>query len=150
MGAIKPGRLVTCVVAQITGGILAAFAVDMLTDGPLLVTNGLASTGYSTTSALQGFFIEMLGTMQLVLVIFFMAVEKHRATPMAPLVIGLTLVMIHLMAINSTGSAVNPARAFGPAVVAGKFKHLWIYLIAPLIGALLAAAIFAFIKVSHT
>lgn len=129
---------------------MAAFVVDLLTDGPLLVTNGLATTGRSSTSVAQGFVIEMLGTMQLLLVIFFMAVEKHRATPMAPLAIGLTLVLIHLMAINSTGSAVNPARAFGPAVVTGKFKHLWIYMIAPCVGAMLAAAIFAFIKVRQS
>lgn len=137
----------TCVIAQLTGALVAAFTVDLLTDGPLLVANGLASTGHSTTSALQGFFIEMIGTTQLILVIFFMAVEKHRATPMAPLAIGLTLVMIHLMAINSTGSAVNPARAFGPAVVTGAFKHLWIYILAPIMGAFLASAIFSFIKV---
>ena len=60
---------------------------------------------------------------------------------MAGLAIGLTLVLIHLVAIPITGTSVNPARSFGPAVIAGgkAFQQLWLFMIAPVVGGILAA-----------
>lgn len=65
---------------------------------------------------------------------------------MAPLVIGFSLVSIHLMAANYTGSGVNPARVLGPAIIAGRYENLWLYIFAPLVGSLHATGIYALIK----
>lgn len=61
-----------------------------------------------------------------------LAVEKHRATPFAPLVIGFTIAIIHFIAVPFTGASINPARAFGPAVIEGTFdnKH-WVFCKSP-------------------
>lgn len=77
----------------------------------------------------------------------FMAGEHHKATPVAPLAIGLALVGIHLEAVNYTGCGVNPARFLGPAIVTGTFPHSWwVYLVGPVLGSLAACAIYAFVK----
>lgn len=109
MGAIKPTRLCTSIIAQLAGGLAAAFVTNILTIGELRVANGLANAANVKTSIVQGFFIELIGTVQLMLTIFFLAGEKHKATPMAPLGIGLSLVTIHLASVGYTGCGVNPA-----------------------------------------
>lgn len=146
MTAITPGRLLVVSTAQILGGILAAAVTQAITPGVLLVANTLATSHNSGISQLQGFFIEMIGTAQLLLTIFFMAGEKHRATPMAPLAIGLSLLVIHLFAVNYTGCGVNPARTLGPAIITGHFKDIGIYLGGQVLGSLIATAIYAFVK----
>lgn len=109
MGAIKPARLAISIIAQLAGALAAAFIVNTLTQGDLLVANSLSQTLESRTTLVQGVFIETIGTAQLLLTIFFMAGEKHKATPMAPLAIGFSLIVIHLMAVNYTGCGCNPA-----------------------------------------
>lgn len=103
------------------------------------------SGAYKVTKA-QGFFVEVIATAQLVIVVLFLAVEKHRATPMAPLFIGFALFLIVLLAARFTGAGVNPARSLGPAIVANSYPDIWIYIVAPFCGSLLAAGIFALIK----
>lgn len=109
LGIIKPARFCGSIIGQLAGGLLAAYVTDALSVGDLLVANGLASIEHHKTTIARGFFIEVIGTTQLMLTIFFLAVEKHRATPMAPLGIGISLVMIHLSAVSYTGCGVNPA-----------------------------------------
>ena len=62
---------------------------------------------------------------------------------MAGLAIGLTLVLIHLVGIHITGTSVNPARSFGPAIFAGgkALEQLWLFIVAPLVGGILAALV---------
>jgi aquaporin rerated protein, other eukaryote len=72
----------------------------------------------------------MFLTSQLVLMVFFLGVEKHKATFLAPVAIGLTLFVCHLCAIHFTGAGLNPARSLGPHVVVGDFPgYHWIYCI---------------------
>lgn len=70
-----------------------------------------------------------------------LASTKH-ASSHAALAIPLTLVAIHLVAVPFTGSSVNPARSIGPALVGGDLSKLWIYLVAPVVGAVAAALIY--------
>lgn len=58
--------------------------------------------------------------------------------PHAPVAIALTLVMVHLVGIPFSGASVNPVRSFGSAAVANTFGNLWVYLVAPLVGAVIA------------
>jgi len=91
------------------------------------------------TSVAQGIFIEALCTAELVFTIIMLAKEKHRATFIAPVGIGLALFIGELVAVYYTGGSLNPARSFGPAAVAHSFQgNHWIYWLGPFIGSLLA------------
>jgi len=74
-------------------------------------------------------------------------VEKHKATFIAPIGIGLSLFIAELTGVFFTGGSVNPARSFGPAVVTGQFHtYHWIYWVGPILGGLLASGFYKFIK----
>jgi aquaporin related protein len=89
----------------------------------------------------------MFLTAQLVFTIFMLAAEKHRATFIAPVGIGLSLFIAELMGVYYTGGSLNPARSFGPCVVLHSFySYHWIYWVGPGLGALLASGFYMFIK----
>lgn len=89
----------------------------------------------------------MFLTAQLVFTIFMLATEKHSATFVAPIGIGLSLFIAELVGVYYTGGSVNPARSFGPCVVLHSFHgYHWIYWVGPVLGATLAAAFYMFIK----
>jgi aquaporin related protein len=92
IGAVPPIRGLLVFPCQILGAIAASAVVSALFPGPLLVTVSLGAG----TSIVQGLFIEMFLTIQFLMVIFMLAVEKHRATFLAPLGIGLALFICHL------------------------------------------------------
>ncbi|KAL5087984.1 Aquaporin [Trichoderma simmonsii] len=142
VGAVKPIRGLLIFPAQIVAGIAAAAVTDALLPGPLLVANKLASG----TSISRGLFIEMFLTAQLVITVYFLAVEKHRATFLAPLGIGLAVFIAHICGTNFTGTGINPARSFGPAVVTDFTGYQWIYWVGPLLGSLLAFAVYTILK----
>ncbi|PON22863.1 hypothetical protein TGAM01_v208343 [Trichoderma gamsii] len=143
VGAVKPFRALIIVPTQIVAGIAAAAAVSALLPGHLDVTNSLGSG----TNTAQGLFIEMFLTAQLVLTVYFLAVEKHRATFLAPVGIGVSVFIAHLAGTNFTGTGINPARSFGPAVVTGRFRgYHWIYWLGPCLGALLSFAVYSLLK----
>jgi len=143
VGATAYVRGALIIVAQILGGISAAAVVEALFPGPLAVRTSLSGG----TSVVQGLFIEMFLTAQLVFTIFMLATEKHQATYIAPVGIGLSLFIAELMGVYYTGGSVNPARTFGPCVVVGSFySYHWIYWVGPILGAILASAFYLFIK----
>ena len=143
VGTITPLRFVIVFIAQIVAGIAAAGLTDGLIPGPLQVANELGLG----VSIVQGLFIEVFLTAELVFVVYFLAVEKHRATYIAPLGIGLAIFMCHMVGVPLTGTSVNPARSFGPAVVAGFVGYHWIYWVGPFLGALLAWGLFKVLTV---
>ncbi|KAI0397296.1 aquaporin-like protein [Xylariaceae sp. FL0594] len=144
IGAVGLVRGAIVIVSQLLGGIAAAAVVSGLQPGGLYV----ATTLGGGTSVVQGFFIEVFLTAELVFTILMLAVEKHRATHMAPLCIGLALFITQMMGVYYTGGSLNPARSFGPAVVTGSFPtYHWIYFIGPILGALLASGFYKLIKV---
>jgi aquaporin related protein len=143
VGAVKPLRALIIVPTQIVAGIAAAAVVSGLLPGHLGVTNSLGSG----TSTVQGLFIEMFLTAQLVLTVYFLAVEKHRATFLAPIGIGVSVFIAHMAGTNFTGTGINPARSFGPAVVTGSFRgYHWIYWLGPCMGALLSFGVYSLLK----
>lgn len=111
-------------VAQILGAIAAAGAVAGLTPGSKVTFSVTPSQGVSITQAL---FLEMFFTVLLVFTILMLAAEKTKATFIAPIGIGLALFVAELFGVFYTGGALNPARAFGPAVIAGFEGSQWLY-----------------------
>ncbi|KAM0722082.1 hypothetical protein Q7P37_003008 [Cladosporium fusiforme] len=100
------------------------------------------------TTVVQGLFIEMFLTAQLVFTIFMLAAEKHKGTFIAPVGIGLSLFVAELTGVYFTGGSLNPARSFGPAVVNASFVHYhWIYWLGPVLGSIVAAGFYKFIKI---
>ncbi|RYP00945.1 hypothetical protein DL765_010888 [Monosporascus sp. GIB2] len=142
VGTVSALRGIFLIISQILGAMVAAAMVEGLTPGKLNVRTGLG--GGTTTS--QGLFIEMFLTAQLVFTILMLAGEKHRGTFMAPVGIGLSLFVAELMGVYYTGGSLNPARSFGPCVVEGFQGYHWIYWLGPILGALLAAGFYLFLK----
>ncbi len=106
---------------------------------------GLTATTYGDLKT--AILVEVLLTAIFVWTI--MAVTKSGANH-APAAIGLTLVMVHLAGIPVSGASVNPARSFGPAAVSGGFGQLWVYIYAPLIGAVIAWALYRLFPVEES
>lgn len=143
IGAVPFSRGLFVFIAQMLGAMAASGVVAALFAGPLAVTTTLGGG----TSKSQGLFIEMFLTAVLVFTIIMLAAEKHKATFVAPIGIGLALFVCELAGVYYTGGSLNPARSFGPCVANHSFptEH-WIYWLGPFLGALLAASFFWFIK----
>jgi len=143
IGAIKPFRAVSVFFAQIIAAICSAAVVSALFPAPMNVNTTLGGG----TSIAQGLFIEMFLTTELVFVIFMLAAEKHKATYLAPVGIGLSLFVSELTGVYFTGGSLNPARSFGPAVVTKNFPgYHWIYWLGPTFGSLLAVGFYKLMK----
>ncbi|KAK8239689.1 aquaporin-like protein [Phyllosticta capitalensis] len=136
-------RALCLFVAQILGAIAAAGMVLAIFPAPLNVQTTLSDG----TSIAQGYMIEMLMTAELVFTILMLAKEKHKATFIAPVGIGLALFVAELAGVYYTGGSLNPARSLGPALVTNTWdSHHWIYWAAPASGAVIAIAFYFLIK----
>lgn len=143
VGAVPIIRGCLVIVAQLIGGIASAAVVSALFPGKLNVRTALNAG----TTRTQGLFIEMFLTAELVFAIFMLAAEKHKGTFIAPVGIGLALFIAELSGVYYTGGSLNPARSFGPCIIAHKFEdYHWIYWIGPFLGSLLASGFYKFIK----
>jgi aquaporin rerated protein, other eukaryote len=103
----------------------------------------MSTTLGASTSVALGLFLEMFLSAQLMLAVLFLALEKHKATFLAPLGIGASLFVAHLVGVPFTGASLNPARSFGPAVLEGFPSYPWIYWLGPCMGAALASFIYS-------
>ncbi len=155
LGFIASGRMklqegVAYLVAQFAGGIVGAYLLYwMFTTSPIYKKSvqGLGTDGYGKESHLfvsqwGAFLIEVVLTTIFVLVVLF-ATHKASIQGAAGVAIGFGLVMVHLIGIPLTGTSVNPARSLGPALVVGgtALSQVWLFIVAPLVGALVAAVI---------
>ena len=135
-----------CLGALAGSGILAAiFSLGGIADKTGgFGTNGLAGVN---GSAVAGLIVEIVLTFFFVFTILGVTSKKGNHGSFAGVVIGFTLVLVHILGIGLTGTSVNPARSFGPAIVAAiagntaPIASLWVFIVAPLIGAALAAVI---------
>lgn len=142
-GAVPPIRGALMMVSQMIAGMAAAGAASAMTPGPIAFANGLG--GGSSRS--RGVFIEAFATCILCLTVLLLAVEKHKATFIAPFVIGIALFLGHLISVYYTGAGLNPARSFGPCVAARSFPdYHWIYWVGPALGAVVAFGIWKIFK----
>ncbi len=129
---------------QLIGGILAG-ACLMLVAGVVAapdLTGALGSNGVANAGGVGGaFLVEAIATFIFVLVVLGATDAKIGAGNFAGLAIGLTLILVHLVCINLTGTSVNPARSIGPAIFAGgqALSDVWVFVCAPLVGAACSA-----------
>ena len=133
--------------AQFIGALLGAGVLYLIATGKAgydLATNGLGQNGWGPGylgeyNLVSAFVFEVVATF-VFLVVILGSTQKVAPTAMAGLCIGLTLTAIHIVGIPVTGVSVNPARSFGPAVIVGgpAISQLWLFFVAPLIGAGLA------------
>ncbi|KAK7716277.1 hypothetical protein SLS64_003429 [Diaporthe eres] len=142
-GAFDWVRLVCVIPVQFLGAITAAGVVSALLPGKLQAENSLSSG----TLPVQGLFLEVILTAELVMTIIMLAVEKSRTSFIAPLAIGFALFVAHLIGINYTGTSVNPARTLGVAIVNNNYvDEIWIFFVGPILGAVVAAALYHLLK----
>ena len=130
------------VIAQFLGGIAGAGILAALTGKQY----GLSTNGLYDGSAMKSIIIEIILTCVFVFAILGVT-SKEKYSKVAGLVIGLSLTLVHLLGIFFTGTSVNPARSFGPALFMGgdALKCVWVFIIAPLIGGALAAVLYKFL-----
>jgi aquaporin Z len=153
-GRLSTRDLIGYWVGQFIGATLAAGVIFLVASGVgggyNIATSGLGQNGfgpgyqggYSLTSAIV---YEFVATLLFVIVVLG-STQKAAPSGFAGLVIGLTLVAIHLLGIHITGTSVNPARSFGPAVFVGgqAIQQLWVFLLIPTLGGAAAGALFKF------
>lgn len=159
LGMLIDGRMsvtefIGYIVSQCIGAIIAAallmFLINSADLGGVAVT-GLGANGFGEASAIG---INMTGALVTEIILTFVFVftvlgvtASEKTANVAGIVIGLTLAFVHIMGIPITGTSVNPARSLGPALLLGgqALSQVWVFIVGPLIGAILAALIYKFI-----
>jgi len=144
-------RGILYIVSQIVGGILGAGILYGLSEGaevegaPITGELGVNKVRAGLSSA-QGFGVECIVTFVFVLT-FFASQDDKRCDlrGSSPLTIGLAAVACHLFAIPATSAGMNPARSFGPALIADSWEHHWVFWVGPLVGGLAAGLVYEYI-----
>ncbi len=131
------------VVAQLVGALLAALATWLTFGEPARSEASLAAT-YPAEGAgdLQAFFVEMLITFILVFVVMAVATDSRAPAAIAPVAVGFALAVGVFIAGPVAGGAVNPVRALGPMLITGDLTSVWLYILGPVVGGLLAAFLY--------
>jgi MIP family channel proteins len=143
---IRPLDGVIYMLAQLSGGVLGAWlAKGLLLDEGRPSHYGAAEVSGLLAGNFAGSIVEGIGTFCLVLVILAAVYSEKSVKEWAPLAIGTTLGFIVMVGGPLTGGAFNPARWFGPALVGNEWGGVWPYLLGPIVGALLAAAVYKFV-----
>lgn len=143
-------ELVPYIIAQVLGGIAGAAVLYLIASGKagFSLSGGLAANGYAEHSPqgysmISGLVAEVVLTFMFLMIILG-ATDKRAPAGFAPIAIGLGLTLIHLIGIPVTNLSVNPARSTGPAVFVGGWAlaQLWLFWIAPIIGATVAGVVY--------
>ncbi|HET8782623.1 MAG TPA: aquaporin Z [Pyrinomonadaceae bacterium] len=142
------------IIAQVAGAIAGASILYVIASGKAgfnAAASGFAANGYDTYSP-GGYSLTAALVVELVMTFFFLVVilgatDKRSPQPLAGLAIGLALTLIHLVSIPVTNTSVNPARSTGPALFVGGWaiRQLWLFWLAPIIGAAIAGAAYRFL-----
>jgi aquaporin Z len=158
IGVLTAGKMtlknaIGYILAQCSGAILGAAVLYLIASGRpgfIMPPWGLGSNGWGVGylgnyNTLSAFVIEAVMTFLFIFVILA-TTSKFGNSAMAGLAIGVTLMLIHLVAIPVTGTSVNPARSLGPALFSGgrALDQLWLFFVAPISGAILAALVWRF------
>ncbi|CAI2499276.1 Bacterial nodulin-like intrinsic protein [Serratia ficaria] len=150
-GRFAAKDVIPYVIAQVIGGIAAAAVLYLIASGKAgfdVTGGGFASNGYGEHSP-GGYSLQSAIVIELVLTAFFLIVihgftDKRAPAGFAPLAIGLTLTLIHLISIPVTNTSVNPARSTGVAIFQGTWalQQLWVFWLVPLVGGVIGGLIY--------
>jgi aquaporin Z len=152
-GRFPANQLLPYIVSQVLGGLAAGGVLFIIASGAagFDASAGFASNGYGAHSPggyslLSALVCEIVMTAMFLIVIMG-ATDKRAPQGFAPIAIGLCLTLIHLISIPVTNTSVNPARSTGVAIFAGGWavSQLWLFWVAPILGAVLGAAVYRFI-----
>lgn len=157
-GKVAPGTAAGYILAQVAGSIIGAGVILLVAHGReagyIASVGGLGANGFGLHSpdhysVLSAFVAEVVLTMLLVLTVLG-ATDRKEQAGFAGIAIGFVLTLIHLVGIPITNTSVNPARSIGPALFVGGWAlhQLWLFIVAPFVGAIFAAAAYATIKVT--
>jgi aquaporin Z len=151
-GRFPASQLVPYIIAQVVGALIAAIVLYLIASGDGSY-GGLASNGYAAHSP-GGYNMMAALVCEIVMTFIFLmviigATDKRAPAGFAPIAIGLCLTLIHLISIPVTNTSVNPARSTGPAIMEmftgienAAVGQLWLFWVAPIIGALLAGFVY--------
>lgn len=151
-GRFPANQVLPYIVAQVIGGLIGGGVLYLIATGQAGVDiGGFASNGYGANSPggysmVAALITEVVMTMMFIFVIMG-ATDSRAPAGMAPIAIGLCLTLIHLISIPVTNTSVNPARSTGVALFAGDWavSQLWLFWLAPIVGAVIGAVIYNFI-----
>ncbi|RTZ63880.1 MAG: aquaporin Z [Aquificaceae bacterium] len=155
-GRFPANQLVPYIIAQVAGAFLGAVILYLIATGKtgFDVTAGFASNGFGEHSPngysmISALITEIVMTMMFLLIIMG-ATDERAPKGMAPIAIGLGLTLIHLISIPVTNTSVNPARSTGVAILQNGWalEQLWLFWLAPIVGAILGAIIYRYISSS--
>lgn len=136
-GDMSMNESVKYIISQLIGAVIGAALIYMIAADSATLGANAVNAGYSVTQALT---TEIVFTALFILVVLGVTAKKA-AIEFAGLAIGLSLAMIHMVTIPITNTSVNPARSFGPALLNGDFTNFWIFVVWPIVGAILAVLI---------
>jgi len=152
-GRFEAKELLPYIVAQVVGALIAGGVLYLIASGKagFDLAGGFASNGYGEHSPdgysmVAALITEIVMTMMFLFIIMG-ATDKRAPAGMAPIAIGLGLTLIHLISIPVTNTSVNPARSTGVALYVGDWavSQLWLFWLAPIVGAIIGALIYRFI-----
>jgi aquaporin Z len=153
-GRTSAGELLPYILAQLAGGILAALVLYAIASGKpgFDLAGGFAANGYGEHSPggyslIAALIIEVVLTAGFLFVIMG-ATDSRAPSGLAPLAIGLTLTLIHLISIPVTNTSVNPARSTGPALLVGGWAlaQLWLFWLAPILGGIIGGVAYRWLS----
>lgn len=156
-GRFPVSQLLPYIAAQVLGGIVAGGVLFLIASGKagFDASAGFAANGYGAHSPggyslLSALVTEIVMTMMF-LIIILGATDKRAPQGFAPIAIGLGLTLIHLISIPVTNTSVNPARSTGVALFVGDWAmaQLWLFWVAPIVGAVIGAGVYRFIGESE-
>jgi aquaporin Z len=151
-GRFKAAELPHYIIAQVIGAILAALLIRSIASGMEGYAGGLASNGFAEHSphgyTMTAALITEIAMTAMFLFIIMGSTDKRAPAGLAPLAIGFTLALIHMISIPVTNTSVNPARSTGPALIEGgiALEQLWLFWLAPVIGAVIGAIVYNFVN----
>ncbi|MGE9269958.1 MAG: aquaporin Z [Verrucomicrobiales bacterium] len=165
LGGRFPAKdLIPYILAQLVGAVLGAFVLSIIAGGKVvdgagafdLAASGFAANGFGEHSP-DGYSMTAALVCEIVMTFMFLFIilgstDKRAPAGMAPLAIGLGLTLIHLISIPVTNTSVNPARSTSQAIFVGGWamQQLWLFWVAPVIGAALAGIVYRFVSAEKT
>ena len=156
-GRFPAAELLPYIIAQVAGGIAGAGILYLIASGQegFSLAGGFASNGFGEHSP-GGYSMLSVMICEVVMTLFFLiiilgATDERAPKGFAPIAIGLGLTLIHLISIPVSNTSVNPARSTGPALFVGDWavSQLWLFWVAPIVGAILAGFIYRYFRAAE-